>query len=587
LETFGSEAAIGRPKDRIPSGFTPEQIVLPKAKALGAEAPVIAESASPFEKSRAWILEAHRLALTTGVYNASNLLAESACCYNPLSKPGGFWQEASMPLLPPKMPPQGPVGSDLYVPMSPRPRLDIFGKSDANIMYRLFLRVCFRGPRKGLQHEPGYDHVCPWCEFTFPEDPRLPPPIQRFSSDAKKQAKFDEDYARELLAKQEKEIAALASAGVEITKESFEDLLNTVNQRSLIPALPEPYLPSNIITWRGLLTVKPVPYEDYLSVMNATMEAIAATPPDADKATIATAFSELSKQAADFESELKRRLGEANYAPLGSMIELSPQELAENLRTYLLIPLQRIYNKMSDVIRLKPRDEHDFSRETKDDIRIFLQNHTGFLNKILKDIPKEDKFVNAKIKELVDKLSEIIPLLSKVLRANILKGGAIGLPDIQKSLVLGAVLEFVSPNHLPPDVPGLERPATAVSVPAKMPASILAACLTKFKQEGLSYTSDQIRLMIQDRIEKEKSNILRKYNELDEEGRRLEKMLMRMGMGKWAVGGTKAIWKYDPKQYTKERDDMAEAGITRFGPEPDVYNRGEGFDVAQHQEDDA
>jgi hypothetical protein len=587
LETFGSEAAIGRPKDRIPSGFTPEQIILPKAKALGAEAPVIAESASPFEKSRAWILEAHRLALTTGVYNASNLLAESACCYNPLSKPGGFWQEASMPLLPPKMPPQGPVGSDLYVPMSPRPRLDIFGKSDANIMYRLFLRVCFRGPRKGLQHEPGYDHVCPWCEFTFPEDPRLPPPIQRFSSDAKKQAKFDEDYARELLAKQEKEIAALASAGVEITKESFEDLLNTVNQRSLIPALPEPYLPSNIITWRGLLTVKPVPYEDYLTVMNATMEAIAATPPDADKATIATAFSELSKQAADFESELKRRLGEANYAPLGSMIELSPQELAENLRTYLLIPLQRIYNKMSDVIRLKPRDEHDFSRETKDDIRIFLQNHTGFLNKILKDIPKEDKFVNAKIKELVDKLSEVIPLLSKVLRANILKGGSIGLPDIQKSIVLGAILEFVSPNHLPPDVPGLERPATAVSVPAKMPASILAACLTKFKQEGLSYTSDQIRLMIQDRIEKEKSNILRKYNELDEEGRRLEKMLMRMGMGKWAVGGTKAIWKYDPKQYTKERDDMAEAGITRFGPEPDVYNRGEGFDVAQHHEDDA
>lgn len=587
LETFGSEAAIGRPKDRIPDGFTPEPIVLPKAKAEGAEAPVVAESASPFEKARAWILEAHRLAMTTGKYSPTNLLAESGCCYNPMNKPGSFWTDATMPLLPPKMPPQGPTGSDLYVPMVPRPRVTLFGNADANIMYRLFLRVCFRGPRKGLQHEPGYDQTCPWCEFKFAEDPRLPPPIQRFAKDGKKQKKYDEEFARELMTKQERELSALREAGIEVNKETFEDLLNSVNQRSLIPALPEPYLPSNMTTWRGLMTLRPVPYDDYLDVMNATMVAISEAAPDADKATIATAFGELSRRAADFESELKRRIGETNYAPLGRLVELSPQEMAENLRTYILIPMQRILNKMSDTIRLKPRDEHDFSRETKEDIKTFIQNHTGYLNKIIKDIPKEDKFVNAKMRELVDKLSVIIPLFSKVLRANILRGGAIGLPDILKSILLGALLEFVSPNHLPPDEPGLERPATAVSVPAKLPATILAACITKFNQEGLSYTSEQIRIMIQDRIEKEKANILRKYNGLDEEGRRLEKMLMRMGMGQWAVGGTKAIWKYDPKQYTKERDDMEAAGITRFGPEPDVYNRGEGVDVEQFTEDDA
>ena len=45
---------------------------------------------------------------------------------------------------------------------------------------------------------------------------------------------------------------------------------------------------------------------------------------------------------------------------------------------------------------------------------------------------------------------------------------------------------------------------------------------------------------------------------------------MQLGLGDWAVGGTKGIYAYDPERYDVERDQRAQAGIIDFpgyGPE--------------------
>jgi hypothetical protein len=93
--------------------------------------------------------------------------------------------------------------------------------------------------------------------------------------------------------------------------------------------------------------------------------------------------------------------------------------------------------------------------------------------------------------------------------------------------------------------------------------------------------------MIQDRIEKEKAKIMKDKNDMTPEQRKLDNMLQRLGMGKWAVGGTKAIWRYDPNQYVSEKDAMEAAGITRFGPQVDFYEAEGGYDVVQTTEDNS
>ncbi len=76
------------------------------------------------------------------------------------------------------------------------------------------------------------------------------------------------------------------------------------------------------------------------------------------------------------------------------------------------------------------------------------------------------------------------------------------------------------------------------------------------------------------------------------------------GIGRWAVGGTKAIWGYDIDQYEREREDRARAGIIDFpGYGPDqvpelagrqldangypIHGAEAGYDFTQTGEDDA
>ena len=594
LETFGSASSGGRPTDSIPYGFTPAPFIPTKELAAEAEAPVVVETASDSEKVRAYIKQAHIYALKYGKYMPGIGISETACCYTNLTQPGEFWRtKGTLPDLPLYEPPKGPTGSRLYVHMTPRILERLFAKADASIMYRLFLRVCFRGPRLGQQHEPGYDNKCPWCDFQFPEDPRLPPPTRRYGKDGQKQKKFDEEYQSAIESRKARDIAALREAGVEdITTERFEELLNSVNRNTSILPSPLPSVPSPLENLRGMLSILPAPFEDYDEVLREVIVALEGLPPNATRVDIINALGPLSNKAVALENEIRTRLGEGNFGNYTALVKLPPQELGEVLRSYFLIPFQRILTTGSMGARefrpiIKPSRTTEFSIDVFADIKEAYSRHTSYLNDISKDIPKTDKFVRAKLQEVVDRLSVVIPVLIKVLRPTVVRGGSNTALFLQRCLIGGLFAEFVMPNHVPSNDPGLLAPTSTISVPARLPAKILQSCLLKYKEEGLAYSQDQIRELIQDRQEKEKAKIIQDKSDMTPEQRRLDNLLQRLGMGKWAVGGTKAIWRYDPNQYVSEKEAMEAAGITRFAPQVDVYEADGGYDVAQTTEDNA
>jgi hypothetical protein len=594
LETFGYESALGRPHDLLPAGFTPVPFVATKELAAEAESPVVVETASEPEKVRAYIKQAHVYALKYGKYLPGAGFSEASCCYASIAKPSEFWEtKGNLPELSPMEPPQGGKGSRLQLVMTPRPLERLFGKADASIMYRLFLRVCFKGPRIGEQHEPGYNNVCPWCDFVFPEDPRLPPPTRRYAKEGSKQKKYDAEYESALQEKERKEMEALRASGIsEITKEAFEDLLTEVNRKGRIPLQPRPYVPTGIENLRGLQSLLPTPFEGYEEILTATLVALESLPPDSSRTDLINAFSELSLKAASFETELRSRLGDQTFALYASLVKLAPLDLGESLRSYILIPFQRILTAPSVGQRefkplVRPSKTSEFSPAVLEDLKEAYARHTGYLNEIIKAIPKNDRFIKAKLKEVVDRLSIVIPVFVKILRPTVVKGGDTASQYLQRLIVGGIFAEFLMPNHVPSNEPGLVAPTSAITVPSKLPAKILQACLLKYNQEALKYSDDQIRELIQDRVEKEKAEIIKDKNVMTPEQRKLDNLLQRLGMGKWAVGGTKAIWRYDPNQYVSEKEAMASAGITRFAPQVDVYETEGGYDVVQTTEDNA
>jgi hypothetical protein len=123
-------------------------------------------------------------------------------------------------------------------------------------------------------------------------------------------------------------------------------------------------------------------------------------------------------------------------------------------------------------------------------------------------------------------------------------------------------MEFINPNIVP--AAGKGETGGAYEPTARVPLNILEVCLSRFQLEGLNFSDDQIRDMIARRVEAEKMTFINKLDRLTPEEKKVELMKKRLGLGEWAVGGTKAIFSLDADQYDRERLQRIEMGVGDF-----------------------
>ena len=58
--------------------------------------------------------------------------------------------------------------------------------------------------------------------------------------------------------------------------------------------------------------------------------------------------------------------------------------------------------------------------------------------------------------------------------------------------------------------------------------------------------------------------IIGRFDRMSKEEKSLELVKKKLGLGDWAVGGTKAIYKYNPEQYERDRNQRLEMGFSDF-----------------------
>jgi hypothetical protein len=104
---------------------------------------------------------------------------------------------------------------------------------------------------------------------------------------------------------------------------------------------------------------------------------------------------------------------------------------------------------------------------------------------------------------------------------------------------------------------------------------IVSFTLNKFNKERLTFNDQQIKEIIAIRNEKERTNIIAEYSKLTDEERTVELMNQKLGLGKYAVGGTKLIYAYDKEYYDIERTKRLEAGIIEFPDSEEGYDHNE------------
>ncbi|NBY41447.1 MAG: hypothetical protein EBQ66_11340 [Flavobacteriia bacterium] len=526
----------GHAVDEIPATFLPEQIIVtPEEAAKDAITPEVA--AAMGNKGRLglvklWIRQAHFLAKKTALLVKGSPLSETTCCFAKIEDPGNFWKNA------PDMPPIGrrilvpnQQGQILVTEFIPRPISADVVEPDSELYYRIFLKCCFQGPRIGYSHEPGLTNMCPWCGFQFPTIPA----VMDIDTEGK---------------------SALSSQKVVTDTEEFTKLLDTIHRVNNVDPIKiiEQDSVKDIMSQFG--NVLPPPILGWSEIIQKTTDNFLQLPPDADRGDIAVAAGPLSDAASESERIIQERLTDATYQnAIEEIVKLSWMNFFQVIQTYFITPFERLITHFMDTslfipIELKKALSEDHVMK---DLLPILQNDSQIIKAKEGDFQKETlTLARSKLQYFVEQMSGLLGFKNKI-RPIVVPGREKSLVYIQRAMLYGPLATMINPSEIPP---GTEIKSSVKSIgdpSMRFLLELVALTLNKYKRERISFNDQEIKELIAVRNEKERVNVIAEFNKLTDEERAVELMNKRLGLGKWAVGGTKLIYAYDKDYYDLER----------------------------------
>lgn len=538
-KVLGAAGGQGRPDEILPPNFAPIPFVMKEEDFV--EKVIVPEAASEEDKAELWVRQGNVIARKHKM-PMPLVFHEATCCLSSLNDLDEFWSKGEIKQsLPPFKKRTGipvpPKITRIEATMVPSQISRPLPDPPENSYYLLFLKVCYDSEKKGYSHEFGLTHTCFWCGLKLPKEAELLSPEQGLS--------------------------AIEEQGIEVSKDTFEDLLDEVHRVNSFKTTHLTELPGPLDNWISLMQMEPEPAEGYREVMQKTQESLSKLPPDAKEDQVALALSEFSILAAVMEEMCKARISSVQHSILEGIADEGAETIIRFLQAYVIVPLkQRLTNQVAT--RTIPKS-WGLSDQHKQDLVTLLANHRGYLAKFNKAVITP--WLQAKAETFLLQARAIINKL-EILRPMQIPGARQTYGFFLKFCLYAPLANFVDPNVLP--ISSAEAPESQVEQQALFPAKFVADMLIRFKDEGLRYTPEQIRELIAKRNEMEKANIIRKMNDMSRAGKDIEKIKMRLGLGDWAVGGTKAVYAYDADRYDIEREQRAQAGIIDFpgqGPE--------------------
>jgi hypothetical protein len=188
-------------------------------------------------------------------------------------------------------------------------------------------------------------------------------------------------------------------------------------------------------------------------------------------------------------------------------------------------------------------------------------------------------FARAKVEFYLSQLSTILPFMHRI-RPHQIPGGRIILQSLQRAILFGPLSMLLDERQSALDV-SLDGPADA-SIPFLV--DMVSKQLEKYNKESLAYDDAKIKYLIAVRNEKERVSIIKSFDEKSEEEKQVELINKRRGLGKWAIGGTKAIYAYDKEHFDRESRQRLEMGMNEFPGMEESYEVDEmGFQVDNNE----
>lgn len=562
VQKLSGEGIAALAHDQIPSTFLPKQVVLTGAEAAGSEeGAVIPEAVAATGKEdavvAAWIQQGHAAARKNAPLVLGSPYADITCCKSNITSPGNFWKSlTSLPPLPLRQLGKARQPTIFQTEFNPRPLEFLTAKVPPELTYRLFLKVCFDGPRKGELHEPGLTHQCGWCGFQFPTHPAI----------------MDDREGK----------AALEEQGVNTSMEAFLELLDETHRKNPAEKYPLPPSPGLEATLQNLLELDPPPTPTWRPMVEALVAAVRESGRENEQGVL-TAIGPISSWNEEALLRLKGALVRSSAKRRIDVIDeikgLSWENFCEVLQAYFLVPYQQIISGFNfEFVFLPSELAKELSNVHVQQIETeILAPSFRIVARFLPLFKKEGMgFALAKLKYFLDQMRAIFALKNKI-RPIYFPGRENTFRHLQETLFLGP-LDTLFNERVIPETYGTGAGAGAgagaggvqVGFPMNLLGDLLNKTFEKYEKERLGYNDAELRVELDVRREREKERILSQLRGMSQEERKMETTMMRLGIGKYAVGGTSAIYKYSKAQFDVEQQELAEAGIAVFsGYSPD------------------
>jgi hypothetical protein len=460
--------------------------------------------------------------------------------------------------------------------------------------YRVFLKLCWKGPRIGLPHEFGYDLKCDWCDTVIFSNYLNPEIVIK-----NKGQYVNEDAIRSEFDKQ----------SIPVTDQSLQALLDAANIRTKFEPYRNPIPPSPADILDTLSKLEAPPVEDWSNILERTQDNMNHLAENASDIEIINAIGPLRNSLDKAESLILQKLGKAKYDLLNSILDESPDYVFEIMRSYFLVPAQRVLSNYNPKTFLGVKKYYNLSPIHINVLNELIMKHTEYLNKINLYPEDEDdtSMLKAQVKldVFVLQMSEILKQ-SKELRISRLKYQKtisvkvieMFLKELIRTFIFGPLSDLLNPESIP-DLEDVEIPMES----AKSDRDLLLfvnTLLNTYKEERLSYNPIDVRQKLEESKEREKQKFIGDLDKIkDPDLKRIELIKKNLGLGKWAIGGTKLVYAYDPTQWEKNREELlhnyaSASGISEDiqqplddGIENDLYDTGEGgYDTFDNHGDD-
>jgi len=571
-QVYGYKISEGSEGERLPQGFLPRVETAEVAAENAASSPAVAEGAKKTSEGAAaqadaWIRTANKYARDSAIVVRGSPYAESSCCYSQILNPREFWDTRDFPPLPhaPMVPLYFQRRTILFPIYETRPLQEQIFKLSQEDYYKVFLEICWKGPRAGLAHEFGYDYKCDWCGLEIPVDFFFPEVFEDNADWSKKKRKEMREasilYEQTQLANLK---ASLSGQGVPFEDETaFRTLIATANGRRMFSAYkPTPLEQGWLI--EKLKHLDAPPTETFSDELTAALDNLKKLDIDSSPELVRKGLQPLTEKQNEFARVIQTTLGVPKLRILAQMASLTAAESLEVLRSYFLIPTLRIIHSQYETklttelpfIYVKGSGKTRFHDEHIKGITTQLHFHIRYVDEYKVKVSENGR-AQVKLLDFAEKLESFLALSDefKVSRFSFDDKPISNIHEILQSAVLNTVFFETIGNLLDSTfMPEFEGDAEIDDDPeqtTELLTQFLGDLITQYQTERISYNPEAVKQKLASEKEIELQGVLGRYNQMTEEMRDVERLKQHLKLGRFDIG-TKAF-KYDADFWEQQR----------------------------------